>query len=124
MSVPLLLSALMAMPTWHALREDTVYTKQTSYVFCLMPTTHPRAHHFSLTLPAVSRSPPPAHASPGPGSSNITNCTCNVGYTGPDGGTCQACEAGKYKGVNGSAACAFCAGPHRPSHTRCVPSVV
>ena len=34
---------------------------------------------------------------------------CNAGFDGPDGGPCAACEAGKYKAVNGSATCAFCA---------------
>jgi hypothetical protein len=42
-------------------------------------------------------------------SSNITNCTCNKGYTGPDGMSCIACVAGKYKDVNGSSDCVECA---------------
>ena len=29
-------------------------------------------------------------------------------YTGDDGGPCSACSAGKYKSVNGSAACSTC----------------
>jgi hypothetical protein len=35
----------------------------------------------------------------------LTNCTCNAGSTGPDGGPCTACVAGKYKTSTGSAAC-------------------
>ena len=27
---------------------------------------------------------------------DISNCMCNNGYYGPNGGTCTACEAGKY----------------------------
>ena len=34
---------------------------------------------------------------------------CNAGYTGPDGGACVACAAGKYKIATGSAACIECA---------------
>jgi hypothetical protein len=41
-------------------------------------------------------------------SSAGSTCTCNAGYTGPDGGTCTACVAGKYKAVSGSAACLLC----------------
>ena len=39
----------------------------------------------------------------------LTNCTCNKGYTGPDGAACAACTAGTYKDVNGSAPCSLCA---------------
>ena len=42
------------------------------------------------------------------GSSALTSCVCNPGYTGPDGGTCSACAAGKYKAVTGSIACTDC----------------
>ena len=33
---------------------------------------------------------------------------CKYLYTGDDGGPCLACSAGKYKSVNGSAACSTC----------------
>jgi hypothetical protein len=37
------------------------------------------------------------------------SCTpCNAGYTGPDGGPCSACVAGKYKIVIGSVSCIDC----------------
>ena len=37
-----------------------------------------------------------------------TSCTCKVGYTGPNGGTCMACDTGKYKDTTGSLACNDC----------------
>ena len=37
-----------------------------------------------------------------------TACQCSTGTTGPDGGECQACEAGKYKDAVGSAECTAC----------------
>eukprot|EP00961_Rhodomonas_salina_P173073 2333589-Rhodomonas_salina.1 len=41
------------------------------------------------------------------GSTHSTNCSCNIGYE-PDNGSCQACEAGSFKAVNGSSECALC----------------
>jgi len=35
-------------------------------------------------------------------------CRCNAGYSGPDGGTCTACEGGNYKSTQGSASCIKC----------------
>ena len=37
-----------------------------------------------------------------------TGCACNVGYTGPNGGTCTACVAGTVKPITGTATCAGC----------------
>jgi hypothetical protein len=42
------------------------------------------------------------------GSPAIASCKCNAGFSGPDGGTCLACEAGSYKATAGSLACTFC----------------
>ena len=42
------------------------------------------------------------------GSDNSTDCTCNVGYTGPGGDSCTACPEGKYKDALGSAECTNC----------------
>ena len=42
------------------------------------------------------------------GSVAFTNCTCNLGYTGPNGGTCIACTAGKYKDTTGAGICTDC----------------
>ena len=33
---------------------------------------------------------------------------CNAGFTGPDGGPCTACEAGKFKIASGADACSSC----------------
>jgi hypothetical protein len=40
--------------------------------------------------------------------SGSATCLCNQGYTGPDGGPCQACGAGTYKDSPGSGACSSC----------------
>jgi hypothetical protein len=45
----------------------------------------------------------------------LTNCTCNKGYTGPDGMECAACRAGTYKDVIGSALCSLCSGFMSPA---------
>ena len=50
----------------------------------------------------------PSHALSGVGSISQVNCTCNKGYTGPDGMECEACETGSFKDVNGTAACTLC----------------
>jgi hypothetical protein len=50
----------------------------------------------------------PASSNSAPGSTAIANCLCNAGHTGPNGGTCVACAAGKYKIVAGDAACRDC----------------
>jgi hypothetical protein len=41
--------------------------------------------------------------------SQVTDCKCNVGFSGPDGGPCAMCAAGKYKDSPGSGACTACA---------------
>ena len=51
----------------------------------------------------------PAQSYSGGGSNMMTNCTCNKGYSGPDGSICQACVAGTWKAVNGSSSCILCA---------------
>jgi hypothetical protein len=42
------------------------------------------------------------------GSSAAEACTCNAGWTGPDGGTCHVCTAGKYKPTRGPYSCFSC----------------
>jgi phage tail protein X len=42
------------------------------------------------------------------GSDTSTDCVCVVGFSGPDGGACTACAAGKYKANPGSAECTAC----------------
>ena len=53
-----------------------------------------------VTCPANSDSPPESTAS--------TDCICNPGYTGPNGGTCTECVSGTYKSDTGPAACTNC----------------
>jgi hypothetical protein len=50
----------------------------------------------------------PGNAYSQEGSSNFTNCSCNLGYTGLDGYECTPCIAGKYKDISGSASCKMC----------------
>jgi len=50
----------------------------------------------------------PANSESPPGSVAATSCLCNAGSSGPDGGTCAVCAAGKYKSAAGSAACIDC----------------
>ena len=38
----------------------------------------------------------------------INDCSCNAGYTGPNGQLCATCVSGKYKSATGSAACTSC----------------
>ena len=42
------------------------------------------------------------------GSDASGDCACNAGYTGANGGTCTACETGKYKDSPGAGACTAC----------------
>ncbi len=42
------------------------------------------------------------------GSDSMEDCKCVSGYTGSDGGTCEACVAGKYKNGIGSVTCIDC----------------
>lgn len=50
----------------------------------------------------------PPHSYAVQGSRNITDCVCNGGYTGPDGGPCLACRAGSFKKMLGSGPCEAC----------------
>ena len=38
----------------------------------------------------------------------LADCICDLGFTGPDGGTCAKCDPGTYKNVNGSSHCLSC----------------
>ena len=42
------------------------------------------------------------------GNDVLEDCQCNAGYTGPNGGYCAACPAGKYKMTPGSHECTSC----------------
>ena len=37
-----------------------------------------------------------------------SSCSCNAGYTGPDGGECRVCQAGTFKAQPGAAKCTLC----------------
>ena len=50
----------------------------------------------------------PANTDSEYGAASSTDCFCNAGYTGPNGGTCTQCAAGKFKTTTGSAACTDC----------------
>lgn len=51
----------------------------------------------------------PQHSTSAAQSEAQSSCLCNAGYTGPDGGACEACGFGSYKSEVGNAACASCA---------------
>jgi len=63
------------------------------------------------------------------GSDEKNDCVCNPGYTGPNGGPCVACPAGKFKTTQGTAACTDCplntfgAAPGQASSGSCIPCV-
>ena len=61
----------------------------------------------------------PNHTSSSAGSPSISNCKCNVGYTGADGHACTACVGG-WKNVTGSSACIPCSqGKYPRSYLGC-----
>jgi hypothetical protein len=67
----------------------------------------------------------PANSESGtaPRNDEITDCTCIAGTTGPDGGPCTSCAAGKYKDTRGSDKCRSClAGKHVQSTGSASPS--
>ena len=47
-------------------------------------------------------------STPATGSQHITNCTCNRGFAGRDGGDCAPCQPGTYKAVTGNLPCLPC----------------
>ena len=50
----------------------------------------------------------PSNSNAPEASDEEVDCTCNAGWTGPDGSPCTACVAGKYKITLGDAACSNC----------------
>ena len=66
---------------------------------------------YSVTVGATASSTCvscPVNTNSAVSSSAIGGCVCNAGFTGPDGGVCSACVAGKYKTSSGSVACTNC----------------
>jgi hypothetical protein len=53
-------------------------------------------------------SPCPSNSISPVGSSALTSCTCSTGSTGPNGGLCAPCAAGKYKELTGTVTCTPC----------------
>jgi hypothetical protein len=50
----------------------------------------------------------PANSFSSAGSTGASQCKCNPGFTGQDGGPCQQCHTGKYKAASGSGGCNQC----------------
>ena len=51
----------------------------------------------------------PANSRAAASSGFLVNCTCDAGFSGPNGGACTVCAAGKYKTVTGASPCESCA---------------
>eukprot|EP00277_Geminigera_cryophila_P011646 CAMPEP_0179437518 /NCGR_PEP_ID=MMETSP0799-20121207/21399_1 /TAXON_ID=46947 /ORGANISM="Geminigera cryophila, Strain CCMP2564" /LENGTH=558 /DNA_ID=CAMNT_0021218511 /DNA_START=135 /DNA_END=1811 /DNA_ORIENTATION=- len=54
----------------------------------------------------------PADSNSLAGSTAVSDCTCNKGFTGPNGGPCTVCGTGTYKSDLGDAPCTSC-----PTHS-------
>ncbi len=79
------------------------------------------AGKYSNESSALSCRACPANATSPTGSSTVTNCTCNAGSSGPDGGTCTRCVSGKYSAPLGSAVLpSYSASGGPKGHTRLV----
>ena len=50
----------------------------------------------------------PSNASSDAGSGNISDCKCNAGWFGEDGGPCATCEPGTFKAISGASECKSC----------------
>ena len=70
---------------------------------CLQGQYQPNSGHTGACIDC------PAYSFSQYASDEATDCTCNKGYTGPNGGTCTACSFGTYKDVMGTADCISCA---------------
>jgi cysteine-rich repeat protein len=59
---------------------------------------------------SVACSTCPLNANSSAASTNLSDCECNPGYTGPtgNGGICNSCAVNMYKEISGSAACLNC----------------
>ena len=60
----------------------------------------------------------PSDSSSPESSDDVTDCLCNVGFSGPDGdgGPCLACVGGKFKISSGQTACSLCSGEIGRAH--------
>ena len=77
-----------------------------------IPCTNCLANQYSTTLGAISNPCQPclSNSASLPASDAQADCICNARSSGPNGGSCTLCEAGKYKIEPGEAACTMCAG--------------
>ncbi|KAJ1465463.1 hypothetical protein T484DRAFT_1648084, partial [Baffinella frigidus] len=50
----------------------------------------------------------PPHSNSSVGSNFVTDCVCQVGYEGENGGDCTECPTGEYKNVTGDSDCVSC----------------
>jgi hypothetical protein len=90
--------------------SDTDFTRGSSYLYTGEVSELGAGLSYN---PASARGDPlcsscPANSDSPPGSSALSSCKCNTGFTGIDGGTCSVCPAGKYKDSIGDSACTDC----------------
>lgn len=62
----------------------------------------------TYTQDLATCAPCPVNSEAPAGSNELNDCVCSSGFTGEDGGPCQACEIGKYKSELGDVACSLC----------------
>ena len=80
------------------------YKTTTGSVTC----TSCEAGTYSTTAGATTCLACPTSSNSPTASSVLAACTCNIGFTGPNGGPCTACVAGTYKTTTGSVTCTSC----------------
>jgi hypothetical protein len=90
--------------------SDTDFTRGSSYLYTGEVSELGAGLSYN---PASARGDPlcsscPANSDSPPGSSALSSCKCNIGFTGIDGGTCSVCPAGKYKDSIGDSVCTDC----------------
>jgi hypothetical protein len=81
------------------------YYSTSSSTICSVCPVNTYAYTF-LTGPSCPSCP--SFSSSAIRSMNRTNCTCDAGYSGPDGGACTACNPGQFKSLSGSGSCEDC----------------
>ena len=65
------------------------------------------SHESAATAQSICTSCP-THSDSAAGSASQDDCICDPGYSGGDGGPCQACDAGTFKTSKGTSACTKC----------------
>jgi hypothetical protein len=82
------------------------FTADTGFTVCCNNASPYCGPHQYMNL-GICQSCPFQSQSP-PCSTAVTSCQCNPGYSGPNGGTCTACVAGKYKLIPNAGLCQLC----------------